>query len=42
MMKGQSGVVSGFMNKVQATFAGLIPDTVIAQMHRRMVEPEQR
>jgi len=40
MMKGQSGVVSGFMNKVQATFSGLIPDTVIAQMHRRMAEPE--
>ncbi|NDU99798.1 SDR family NAD(P)-dependent oxidoreductase [Pseudoroseicyclus tamaricis] len=40
MMKGQSGVASGFMNKVQATFAGLIPDTVLAQMHRHMAEPE--
>lgn len=42
MMKGHSGVVTGFMNKVQATFSGLIPDTVIAQMHRRMAEPEER
>lgn len=41
MMKGQSGVVTGFMNKVQATFSGLIPDSVIAQMHRRMAEPEK-
>ena len=41
MMKGESGVVSGFMNRVQATFAGIIPDTVLAQMHRKMAEPEQ-
>lgn len=40
MMKGESGVVTGFMNKVQATFSGLIPDTVLARMHRRMAEPE--
>ncbi|MGK7650969.1 SDR family NAD(P)-dependent oxidoreductase [Roseovarius sp. B08] len=40
MIKGQSGVVTGFMNKVEATFSGLLPDTVIAQMHRRMAEPE--
>ncbi len=40
MMKGQSGVTTGFMNKVQATFAGIIPDTVLAEMHRRMAQPE--
>ena len=39
MMKGDSGVVTGFMNKVQAAFSGIIPDTVLAQMHRRMAEP---
>lgn len=39
MMKGRSGVVTGFMNKVQATFSGLIPDEVLARMHRRMAEP---
>ena len=37
--KGQSGVVSGFMNKVQAALAGENPDTVLARTHRRMVEP---
>lgn len=41
MMRGQSGVTTGFMNKVQATFAGIIPDTVLAQMHRRMAQPEE-
>lgn len=40
MQKGASGVTTGFMNKVQATFAGLIPDGVLAEMHRRMAEPK--
>jgi len=39
MMNGDSGVVTGFMNKVQAAFSGIIPDSVLAQMHRRMAEP---
>jgi uncharacterized protein len=39
MMNGDSGVVTGFMNKVQTAFSGIIPDTVLAQMHRRMAEP---
>ena len=42
MQKGQHQVASGFMNKVQATFAGIIPDAILAQMHRRMAEPEGR
>ena len=42
MMKGDSGVVTGFMNKVQTAFSGIIPDTVLAQMHRRMAEPGKR
>ena len=29
MKAGKSGVVTGFMNKVQAVFAGIIPDTVL-------------
>jgi uncharacterized protein len=41
MMKGENGVVSGFMNKVQAAFAGIIPETMLAQMHRRMAEPKR-
>jgi uncharacterized protein len=42
MLKGESGVVTGFMNKVQSTFAGIIPEPVLAQMHRRMAEPRDR
>jgi short-subunit dehydrogenase len=41
MQNGKSGVVTGFMNKVQTAFSGIIPDTVLAQMHRRMSEPKQ-
>lgn len=40
MLKGSSGVTTGFMNKVQATFAGVIPDRVLAKMHRDMAQPE--
>lgn len=39
MKKGEAGVVSGFMNKLQVMFAGVIPESVLAQMHRRMAEP---
>ena len=39
MQAGTRQVASGFMNKVQATFAGIIPDAVLAQMHRKMAEP---
>ena len=42
MLAGSSGVTTGFMNKVQATFAGIIPDSVLARMHRRMAEPEHK
>jgi uncharacterized protein len=42
MQKGESGVVTGFMNKVQAAFSGIIPDSLLAQMHRKMAEPEHR
>ena len=43
MQKGKAGVVGGsFMNKVQATFAGVIPDTLLAEMHRHMAEPEHK
>jgi uncharacterized protein len=40
MLKGETQVVSGFMNKVQALFADILPDSVMAQMHRRMAKPE--
>lgn len=40
MMAGDSGVMPGFMNRVQTVFAGLLPDTVVARMHRRLAKPE--
>ncbi|MDT0576202.1 SDR family NAD(P)-dependent oxidoreductase [Croceicoccus sp. F390] len=40
MLKGESHVVSGFMNKVQDTFAGLLPDDLLAQMHRKLARPD--
>lgn len=39
MQAGRGEIASGFMNKVQTTFAGVIPDSVMAEMHRRMAEP---
>lgn len=38
MKKGRAGEVSGFMNKLQVMFSGVIPETVIAQMHRHLAE----
>ncbi len=42
MLRGSSGVTTGFMNKVQTTFAGVIPDSVLAKMHRDMAEPKDQ
>ena len=39
MQAGRGEIASGFMNKVQTAFAGIIPDGVMAEMHRRMAEP---
>lgn len=40
LLDGEAHTVSGFMNKVQDAFAGIIPDTVLAQMHRKMAKPQ--
>jgi short-subunit dehydrogenase len=40
MMAGKPGVVSGFMNKVQVAFAGILPETMLAEMHRHMAKPK--
>ena len=40
LLSGDAHTVSGLMNKIQDAFAGIIPDTVLAQMHRKMAEPE--
>ena len=28
------------MNKIQVAFAGIIPDSILAQMHRKMARPD--
>lgn len=39
LLKGETQEVSGFMNKVQDVFAGLLPDELVARMHRRLAKP---
>ena len=41
LLSGETQEVSGFMNKVQDVFAGIIPDEIVAQMHRRLAKPVQ-
>lgn len=41
LLDGDTQVVSGFMNKVQTLFADILPDDVVAQMHRKMAEPDR-
>ncbi len=40
LLNGDTKVISGFMNKVQSVFADILPDSVVAAMHRRMAEPD--
>jgi len=39
MMKGETDVVSGFKNKLQATMAHVTPADALAEKHRNMAEP---
>ncbi len=39
LMAGKDKVVSGFKNKLQAAAANIIPDSVLAEQHRKMSEP---
>jgi len=39
MMKGESDVVSGWKNKVQAAIAAITPGEVLAEQHRRVAAP---
>jgi short-subunit dehydrogenase len=39
MMRGDGDVVSGWMNKLQAAIANVVPAGVTAEMHRRMSAP---
>lgn len=40
MVKGASGVAPATMTKVQSALAGIVPDRVLARMHRQMAQPE--
>jgi len=40
MMAGKKGVVPGVMNKLIAMFAGVVPQSILAEMHRRGAKPE--
>src|SRR5690349_14371711 len=39
MEKGEAGVVAGVGNKLRAALANLVPDTMLAEQHRKMAEP---
>jgi len=39
MKKGQDHVVAGWKNKVSAAMARVVPDSVLAEQHRRTAEP---
>jgi uncharacterized protein len=39
MLKGEQSVVHGAMNQAQALAAGVLPETVTAELHRRQAEP---
>jgi short-subunit dehydrogenase len=39
LLDGDAKIVSGFMNKVQYMFADILPDELVAKMHRRMAKP---
>lgn len=39
MMRGEVSVVAGFANKMRAAAAHIVPDSVLAQMHRKQAAP---
>ncbi|MEW9855359.1 SDR family NAD(P)-dependent oxidoreductase [Novosphingobium sp. M1R2S20] len=42
MLAGDDDIVSGFMNKVQAVFGDILPNDLVAQMHRKLAVPKRR
>ncbi|MEO1969864.1 MAG: SDR family NAD(P)-dependent oxidoreductase [Sphingomonadaceae bacterium] len=42
LLNGETQTVSGFINKVQDLFADILPDSVVAQMHRRLAQPHDQ
>lgn len=41
MLRGASGVAPGMMTKVQSALTGIVPDSLLARMHRQMAEPTE-
>jgi len=37
---GKGHIVSGLMNKAQVAAAGVVPQAILAGMHRKMAEPD--
>ena len=37
---GKPGIVSGLANKIQAALAGVLPDTMLVEMHRQEAQPK--
>ena len=42
MKRGASGVSPSFMTRVQNAMSGIVPESVLARMHRGMAKPEER
>lgn len=41
LLKGETQQVSGFMNKLQYLFADILPEELLARMHRKLAEPRR-
>ena len=39
MMSGDAAVIAGWKNKLQATFANVLPNETLAAQHRKLAEP---
>jgi short-subunit dehydrogenase len=39
MERGEAGVVAGLTNKLRVALSGIVPDTMLAEQHRKMSEP---
>jgi uncharacterized protein len=39
MERGEAGVVAGLSNKLRVALSGLVPETMLAEQHRKMAEP---
>jgi len=39
MEKGEAGVVAGLSNKLRVALSNLVPESMLAEQHRKMAEP---